>query len=1305
LEARNIPAQAPEEAMSPVSAESPRGSADLAPSSTGTKPAAEDSPAITRAPANGGARADFGPNQWLVDEMYQRYLADPGSVDRAWWSFFADYQPAPDVGQPGRVNGPANPTAPAAVARPAAASAGLARPAAAPPEIGRPATGPDGAGAQQAAAPSAPATAPAKPASAAPSAPPTPPASPEAPPADAAEHVVRLRGAAARTAANMEASLTVPTATSVRAVPAKLLIDNRIVINNHLARGRGGKISFTHLIGYAVVRALATVPEMNFSFAEVDGKPTLVQPDHVNLGLAIDMRKDDGTRQLLVPSIKNAETLDFGQFWMAYEDLIRKARSWKLAVDDFAGTTISLTNPGTIGTEHSVPRLMAGQGCIVGVGAMEYPAAFQGASDETMARMAISKTVTLTSTYDHRIIQGAQSGEFLRVVNELLLGEHGFYDDVFKSLRIPYEPVRWVHDIPAGHEDDLSKAARVYELIHAYRVRGHLMADTDPLEYKQRKHPDLDINQHGLTLWDLEREFATGGFGGKPRMHLREILGVLRDSYCRTVGIEYMHIQNPEERAWIQARVERPHGRADHAEQLRILSRLNVAEAFEMFLQTKFVGQRRFSLEGAESLIPLLDAVLSEAAANNLHEAVVGMAHRGRLNVLANIVGKSYAQIFQEFEGNLDPATTHGSGDVKYHLGAVGTYHGAGGVQIPTSLVANPSHLEAVDPVLEGVVRAKQDVIDMGEPGFTVLPVLIHGDAAFAGQGVVAETLELSQLRGYRTGGTVHIVVNNQVGFTTAPESSRSSVYSTDVARMIQAPIFHVNGDDPEAVVRVGRLSFAYRETFHKDVVIDLICYRRRGHNEADNPSFTQPLMYDLIDAKRSTRKLYTESLIGRGDITMEEAEEALRNYQQELERAFTETKDAISRPAEPGALARPRPGAEVPPDYANVPTAIAPEAIKRIIDTQVSLPDGFTVHPRLLPQLQRRAAMVEQDEIDWATGELLAFGSVLIDGHAVRLIGQDSRRGTFGQRHAVLVDRHTGAEYVPLRSFNTQSARFHAYDSLLSEYAAVGFEYGYSVACAATLAFWGAQLGDFVNGAQTVVDEFISSGEQKWGQQSGVVLLLPHGYEGQGPDHSSARVERFLSLCAQDNMTVALPSTPASYFHLLRWQALSGRIKPLIVFTPKSMLRLKAATSAMADFSSGSFRPVLPDTHVADPAAIRRVLVCSGKIYYDLADRRQARGRSDVALIRLETLYPLPAAEIAAELAKYPADAEVTWVQEEPANMGGWPYMALHLPAVVNRRVTVVSRPASSAPASGSAKAHAAEQAAILDAAIPQPG
>jgi 2-oxoglutarate dehydrogenase E1 component len=1284
--------------MSAVSSDPPRPSADRTTQadhrrSNGTSGTA-DPP--DRLQAHEPHRdADFGPNEWLVDELYRRYLDDPQTVDKAWWNFFADYRPdgavwsPPGPGQPG-VAAPAAPTGPAAAggqpgSGPPGQAPGLQGPSTAPgggavaaPPAGRAGAGADsaaGAGGTEAAAKAA------------------------AVPADAME--VRLRGAAARTAANMAASLSVPTATSVRTVPAKLLTDNRIVINNHLRRGRGGKASFTHLIGFAMVRALKAMPAMNASFAEVDGKPALIRPEHVNLGLAIDVQKADGSRQLLVPNIKAAETLDFRQFWMAYEDVVRKARSGRLEVADFAGTTITLTNPGTIGTEHSVPRLMPGQGCIIAAGAMEYPAAYQGASAETLARLAVSKTLTLTSTYDHRVIQGAQSGEYLRRVHELLLGADGFYDGIFKSLRVPYEPVRWVQDIPAGHEDDIAKSARVHELIHAYRVRGHLMADTDPLEYRQRKHPDLDINEHGLTLWDLEREFATGGFGGKPLMQLREILGVLRDSYCRTVGIEYMHIQEPEERAWIQARVERPHGSPGHDEQLRILSRLNVAEAFEMFLQTKYVGQRRFSLEGAESLIPLLDAVLTEAARQGLDEAVIGMAHRGRLNVLANIVGKSYAQIFQEFEGNLDPRTTHGSGDVKYHLGADGDFVAADGTKIRASLVANPSHLEAVDPVLEGVVRAKQDVIDKGEPGFTVLPVLIHGDAAFAGQGVVAETLNLSQLRGYRTGGTVHIVVNNQVGFTTAPQHSRSSVYATDVARMIQAPIFHVNGDDPEAVVRVGRLAFEFREAFRKDVVIDLICYRRRGHNETDNPSFTQPLMYDLIDAKRSTRKLYTEALIGRGDITMEEAEQALRDYQQQLERAFTETREATRRPVEPGAVLRPEPDGYERIDHRATATAITDEAIKRIIDTQLNLPDGFSVHPRLQPLLQRRAAAVADDAIDWGTGETLAIGSLLIDGRPVRLVGQDTRRGTFGQRHAVLVDRRTGAEYTPLKQFDRGTTKLYVYDSLLSEFAAVGFEYGYSVARPEALVCWEAQFGDFANGAQSILDEFISSGEQKWGQQSSVVLLLPHGYEGQGPDHSSAKIERFLGLCAQGNMTVAQPSNPANYFHLLRWQALSGRRKPLVVFTPKSLLRHKAATSRGADFTQGSFRPLIEDSASYDPASVRRVLLCSGKVYYDLAAHRASTGGETTAITRIERLYPMPFEELETALAAYPGARELVWVQEEPANMGAWPTIGLWLPARLGRPITRVSRPASSAPAAGSATMHKAEQGALIEAAF----
>ncbi|GAA2781046.1 multifunctional oxoglutarate decarboxylase/oxoglutarate dehydrogenase thiamine pyrophosphate-binding subunit/dihydrolipoyllysine-residue succinyltransferase subunit [Streptomyces showdoensis] len=1234
--------------------------------------------------------AAFGANEWLVDEIYQQYLQDPNSVDRAWWDFFADYKPgaaeapaAPAATTPSASSAPVTPqTGPAQAAPAAAPAATVPAPAPAP--------------AKPAAAPVAPAAAPAKPAAAAPA----PVKAKEATEAPAGPELVTLRGPAAAVAKNMNASLEMPTATSVRAVPVKLLFDNRIVINNHLKRARGGKISFTHLIGYAMVQAIKAMPAMNHSFAEKDGKPTLVKPEHVNFGLAIDLVKPNGDRQLVVAGIKKAETLNFFEFWQAYEDIVKRARVGKLTMEDFTGVTVSLTNPGGLGTVHSVPRLMPGQSVIMGVGSMDYPAEFQGTSQDTLNKLGISKVMTLTSTYDHRVIQGAASGEFLRIVANLLLGEDGFYDDVFKSLRIPYEPVRWLKDIDASHDDDVTKAARVFELIHSYRVRGHVMADTDPLEYKQRKHPDLDITEHGLTLWDLEREFAVGGFAGKSMMKLRDILGVLRDSYCRTTGIEFMHIQDPKQRKWIQDRVERPHARVEREEQLRILRRLNSAEAFETFLQTKYVGQKRFSLEGGESVIPLLDAVIDSAAESRLDEVVIGMAHRGRLNVLANIVGKSYAQIFREFEGNLDPKSMHGSGDVKYHLGAQGTFTGLDGEQIKVSLVANPSHLEAVDPVVEGVVRAKQDVINKGGTDFTVLPVALHGDAAFAGQGVVAETLNMSQLRGYRTGGTVHIVINNQVGFTAAPESSRSSMYATDVARMIEAPIFHVNGDDPEAVVRVARLAFEFRQTFNKDVVIDLICYRRRGHNEGDNPQFTNPQMYTLIDKKRSVRKLYTESLIGRGDITLEEAEQALQDFQGQLEKVFAEVREATAAPASPQVPdARP----EFP---VAVTTAVSAEVVKRIAESQVNIPERITVHPRLLPQMQRRAASIDDGTIDWGFGETLAIGSLLMEGTPVRLSGQDSRRGTFGQRHAVLVDQETGEDYTPLLYLAEDQAHYNVYDSLLSEYAAMGFEYGYSLERPDSLVIWEAQFGDFVNGAQTVVDEFISSAEQKWGQTSGVTLLLPHGYEGQGPDHSSARPERFLQMCAQDNMTVAMPTLPSNYFHLLRWQVHNPHHKPLIVFTPKSMLRLKAAASKVEEFTTGGFRPVIGDETV-NPADVRKVVFCAGKVYYDLEAERQKRGDTETAIIRLERLYPLPGAELQAEIAKYPNAAKYIWAQEEPANQGAWPFIALnlidHLDLAVGadipagERLRRISRPHSSSPAVGSAKRHQAEQAQLV--------
>jgi multifunctional 2-oxoglutarate metabolism enzyme len=1210
--------------------------------------------------------AGFGPNEWIVEDMYQRYLADPASVDPAWHDFFADYKRT-DGADSGTGTAQATTQAPAA-SRTAETPAREQAPSREVPPATKPA--PEAKKTVKAAAP------------------------------DKEARTAPIRGVAARIVQNMEASLEVPTATSVRAVPAKLLADNRIVINNHLLRGRGGKVSFTHLIGYALVKALATHPEMNNSFTETDGKPTLVRPEHVNLGIAIDLAKPDGSRTLVVPSIKRCESMDFRQFWAAYEDVVRRARRNELTMDDYAGTTISLTNPGGIGTVHSMPRLMTGQGTIIGVGAMEYPAPYAGMSDETLAELGISKIITLTSTYDHRIIQGAQSGEFLKVIHELLLGEHGFYDEIFTALRIPYEPVRWVRDVARTSEGQIDKAARVIELIHAYRVRGHLMADTDPLEFRIRRHPDLDVLEHGLTLWDLDRTFPVGGFAGKEKMRLREVLGVLRDSYCRRIGIEYMHIMDPEERRWIAERVEKKYQKPSQDEQQHILNRLNAAEALETFLQTKYVGQRRFSLEGGETLIPLLDEVLQRSAEDGLDEVVIGMAHRGRLNVLANIVGKPYEKIFSEFEGQMDLKSAHGSGDVKYHLGMTGKFTTPDGEHATTvSVTANPSHLEAVNPVLEGIVRAKQDRIDLGFEGYTVLPLLVHGDAAFAGQGVVAETLNLSQLRGYRTGGTVHVVVNNQVGFTTAPEYSRSSLYSTDVARMIQAPIFHVNGDDPEAVVRVARLAFEYRQAFHKDVVIDLVCYRRRGHNEGDDPSMTNPLMYAIIDQKRSVRKIYTEELIGRGDITVEDAEESLRDYQAQLETVFKATRDTPS-----GTSPRLTRRRDPEPEPA-VETAIDAGLLRRIGEAHVQPPEGFTPHKRIAQLLERRAKMAVEGEIDWGFAEIIAFGALVSQGVWVRLSGQDTRRGTFVQRHAAIVDAVTGEDHLPILGVASESGRFFAHDSLLSEFAAMGFEYGYSVENPDALVVWEAQFGDFANGAQSIVDEFVSSGEVKWGQRSSVTLLLPHSHEGQGPDHTSGRLERYLQLCAEDNMRVAVPTTPANHFHLLRRQALSPKKKPLVVFTPKSLLRHKLCVSSVADFTTGGFQTVINDPGITDPRAVKRVLLCSGKVFYDLFQARADRGVTDTAIIRVEQLYPMPVEELRSALAKYTKAEDFAWVQEEPANQGAWTFIALnlleHLEGVRLRRI---SRPAAAAPAVGSTKMHDAEQSALIEAALPAP-
>ncbi|WP_232079930.1 multifunctional oxoglutarate decarboxylase/oxoglutarate dehydrogenase thiamine pyrophosphate-binding subunit/dihydrolipoyllysine-residue succinyltransferase subunit [Mycolicibacterium parafortuitum] len=1250
--------------------------------------------------------------------MYRKFREDPSSVDPSWHEFLVDYSPEPttDAASSAASNSngrssaktPTAPAEPAPAPKPASSNGGSA-----PSKTDKPAPKKADKGPTKSAEKTAEKSADKsadkskdKPAAN---------AKPAATASSATEDETQvLRGAAAAVVKNMSASLEVPTATSVRAIPAKAMIDNRIVINNHLKRTRGGKISFTHLLGYAIVQAVKKFPNMNRHYAEIDGKPNSVTPAHTNLGLAIDLPGKDGKRSLVVAAIKNCETMHFGQFIAAYEDIVRRARDGKLTAEDFAGVTISLTNPGTIGTVHSVPRLMQGQGAIIGAGAMEYPAEFQGASEERIADLGVGKLMTLTSTYDHRIIQGAESGDFLRTIHQLLLDDE-FYDEIFRELGIPYEPVRWRIDNPDSIED---KNARVIELIAAYRNRGHLMADIDPLRLDKtrfRSHPDLDVNTHGLTLWDLDREFKVNGFAGSTHKKLRDILGLLRDAYCRHIGVEYTHILEPEQQQWLQERIEVKHEKPTVAEQKYILSKLNAAEAFETFLQTKYVGQKRFSLEGAETVIPMMDAAIDQCAEHGLNEVVIGMPHRGRLNVLANIVGKPYSQIFTEFEGNLNPSQAHGSGDVKYHLGANGTYiQMFGDNDIDVSLVANPSHLEAVDPVLEGIVRAKQDLLDVGEEEdgseqFTVVPMMLHGDAAFAGQGVVAETLNLALLRGYRTGGTIHIIVNNQIGFTTSPYDSRSSEYCTDVAKMIGAPIFHVNGDDPEAAVWVAKLAVDFRQKFKKDVVIDMLCYRRRGHNEGDDPSMTQPYMYDVIDTKRGVRKTYTEALIGRGDISMKEAEDALRDYQGQLERVFNEVRDLEKHAVEPSASVE---ADQMVP--AGMKTAVDKSLLARIGDAHLAFGEDFNVHPRVKPVLEKRREMAYEGKVDWAFAELLALGTFLAEGRTIRFTGQDTRRGTFTQRHAVIIDRHTGKEFTPLQLLTVDSdgnptgGKFMVYDSALSEFAAVGFEYGYSVGNPDALVLWEAQFGDFVNGAQSIIDEFISSGEAKWGQLSDVVLLLPHGHEGQGPDHTSGRIERFLQLWAEGSMTIAVPSTPANYFHLLRRHGLDGIHRPLIVFTPKSMLRNKAAVSDLRDFTEAKFRSVLEEPTYTDGTGDRskatRVLLTSGKLYYELAARKSKEDRDDVAIVRLEQLAPLPKRRLAETLDQYPNAEKFFWVQEEPANQGAWPTLGLTLPEVLPEKLTGIkriSRRAMSAPSSGSSKVHAVEQQEIIDEAF----
>ena len=1223
-------------------------------------------------------------NSWLEEELFQQYKNNHTFVDETWQSQFAA-----DKGN------------------------GQVASAAAPPPPPTPPPPPP----QPPLAPAAPLGAPSTAVATKPS---------PSKPVDSSEQLVPLRGAPARLAENMTLSLAIPTATSQRSIPVKVIDENRRIINQHRSLLGHSKISYTHIIGWAIVKSLQTNPALNCAYAEQGKELFKIVRHNINIGLAIDLPSRDGGRALVVPSIKNAGALTFSQYLRGFDDLVQRGRKGKLVVADFQGTSISLTNPGTVGTVGSIPRLMPGQGCIIATGAIDFPAEYQGVTDEMRAMLGIGKVMMVTCTYDHRIIQGAESGAFLGKLQGLLQGDDNFYNEIFQDLRMPHQPVKWEADRtamsrPSGgfRQVEVGKESSVLQLINAYRMRGHLIADLDPLGSEIHYHPELDPAHYGLTIWDLDREFVTGSLGaavGEGAAHivatLRELLEKMRQTYCGKIGCEYMYIQSPEQKTWLQQRMEPQANNwpLSEGERVRALERVLEAEGFEQFLGNRFVGHKRFSLEGGESTVAILDEFVTRAADHGVHEIVIGMAHRGRLNILTNIIGKKPEMIFSEFDGNPYEGSMQGSGDVKYHLGASGVRRSPSGREIVVSVAPNPSHLEAVNPVVEGVVRPKQDRLGDAKRE-RVIPLLIHGDAAFIGQGVVAETLNMSQLEGYKTGGTLHLVINNQIGFTAQPESYRSSLYCTDVARIVDAPIFHVNGDDPEACIRVAQLAFDFRQQFKKDVVIDMVCYRRHGHNEGDEPSYTQPIMYRKIRQQPSVATLFSERLVRDKVLSADEIERMKKAITQRLSDAQARSQ-ANAQQYEFQELAVVDDSdvrREIPQ------TAVDRAILERVIYGSTTFPEDFHLHPKLKPIVDRRLQSLEGGAIDWAAAEALAFGTLVLEGTPVRLSGQDSGRGTFSQRHLVFSDAETGERYVPMQHLAPNQARIEVWDSCLSEYAVLGFEFGFSVADPLCLVLWEAQFGDFVNGAQIMIDQFITCSQQKWGQPSGLVMLLPHGQEG--PEHSSARIERFLTLCAEENMQVVYPTTAAQYFHLLRRQMHGGddrrgMRKPLVVFTPKGMLRLPRASSTLNELTSGGFCEIIGDTTLTEATRVKRVVLSTGKVHYDLADAREKQGVTNVALIRVEQVYPFPSAELQDVLARYPVTAGVCWVQEEPQNMGAWHFVRDHVQPLLDqsRRVLrYIGRGESASPAAGSLKRHNFEQTELVEEAIdatskPQP-
>jgi len=1138
--------------------------------------------------------------------------------------------------------------------------------------------------------------------------PPTAPSSLSAP----ARGATPITGPAARLVQNMTESLTVPTATSFRDISATTLDARRKALNAQLAAS-GKKISFTHLIGYAIVQAAKHFPAMTHHFQEIDGKPHRVDPGAIGLGLAVDVEKKDGSHALVVPVIKHAEGMDFATFHAAYEALVEKARTNRLMPDDFSGGTIQLTNPGTLGTVASVPRLMKGQGSIIATG--------------TIRDIAGAKIITITSTYDHRIIQGAESGMFLRQLDSMLQGDQRFYDEVTESLEgkgarsteqravsapTPAAPApsapSSVLSAPSGQPltvDEMMHVAAAYALVRAHRNFGHLAAHLDPLGSEPPGDPSLDPGRLGLTPDIMARIPSDVLRIYVPGRTLAEALPALRATYCGTIAYEVEHIGSHEERLWLRQAIESGQHRrplsVDGKKQL--LARLTAVDTLERFLHKAYLGQKRFSIEGLDMTVPMLDFTIELAATHGTRKTIIGMAHRGRLNVLAHVVNVPYETILAEFEGGKREETheteggTAGTGDVKYHHGAEGVYKTATGKDVAVTLSPNPSHLESVNPVVEGRTRADQT--DRQTPAAkhdwnVALPVLLHGDAAFAGQGVVAETFNLARLRGYTTGGTIHIILNNQIGFTTDPKDARSTDYSSDLAKGFDAPIVHVNADDPEACLAAVRLAMMYREKFHGDVVIDLVGYRRYGHNEADEPAYTQPTMYERIKQTPAVREKYAAQLVKEGIVDTAQAQaDADAAYQR-----LTAVQQAVKsgqRAEEPQRIKR-----ESAPEPA---TAVAGDILKRLNAELLSVPNGFVVHPKLLKQLERRRdSLTSREGIEWAHAEALAYASLLVEGTPIRLTGQDSERGTFSQRHLVLHDIQNGKPYAPIQHLPDAKSPFELHNSPLSEYACLGFEYGYAVEAQNALVLWEAQFGDFANGAEVIIDQFLIAGLAKWGETSRLTLLLPHGYEGQGPEHSSARLERFLALGAEGNIRVANCTTPAQYFHLLRRQALHSESRPLIVMTPKSLLRLPAAASELDDLVLGKFRTVLWDRDRTWPEKVTRLLLCSGKVYYDIVASSRRAETPHVKIGRVELLYPFPGAEIGEYARRYPNLKEVVWVQEEPRNMGARKFVMPKIRDVLPQGVTLldVSRPERSSPAEGYPAAHKIEQERIVAAA-----